>query len=114
MYKKADQLKTETKYNNQGKVQMYMTDLAGFDASDPRIRLFSMVRLNPGEEVQYHMHVGESEHYFILSGKGIYNDGGEKVEVSSGMTTLTPSGGGHSIKNTGDEMLVFIALIIAD
>lgn len=30
------------------------------------------------------------------------------------MVTLTPSGQGHSIKNTGDEMLVFIALILAD
>ena len=91
-----------------------MTNLADFDVSDPRIRLFSMVQVKPGEEVEYHMHIGESETYFILSGKGIYNDNGNKVDVVPGMVTLTPSGEGHSIKNTGDEMLVFIALILAD
>lgn len=114
MYKEIKQLKTETKFNNMGKEKMFMTDLADFDASDPRIRLFSLVQVKPGEEVEYHMHIGESETYFILSGKGIYNDNGENVEVHPGMVTLTPSGQGHSIKNTGDEMLVFIALILAD
>ncbi|MBR2404329.1 MAG: cupin domain-containing protein, partial [Clostridia bacterium] len=39
---------------------------------------------------------------------------GTKVDVSAGMVTFTPSGQGHSIKNTGDEMLVFIALILVD
>ena len=114
MYKQIKELKTETKFNNQGKEKMFMTDLADFDVSDPRIRLFSIVQVKPGEEVEYHMHIGESETYFILSGKGIYNDNGNKVEAVPGMVTLTPSGQGHSIKNTGDEMLVFVALIVAE
>lgn len=114
MYKLIEQLKTETKLNNEGKEQMLMTDLADFDASDPRIRLFSMIQLKPGQEVQYHMHIGESEHYFILSGNGIYNDNGTKIEAVPGMVTLTPSGEGHSLKNTGDEVLTFIALIIGE
>jgi len=112
MYKKIEQLKTETKLNNEGKEQMFMTNLADFDMSDPRISLFSLIQLKPGEEVQYHMHVGESETYFILSGEGNYNDNGNQVKLVPGMVTLTPSGEGHSIKNTGDEMLVFIALIL--
>ncbi len=114
MYKQIEQLKTETKFNNEGMEKMFKTNLADFDAWDPRIRLFSLVQLKPGEEVQYHMHVGESETFFILSGQGIYNDNGTKVDVLPGMVTLTPSGQGHSIKNTGDEMLVFIALILVD
>ena len=114
MYKQIKELTTETKLNNQGKEKMLMTNLADFDMSDPRIRLFSMVQVKPGEEVDYHMHIGESETYFILSGHGIYNDNGTKVEAVPGMVTLTPSGEGHSIKNTGDEMLEFIALIIKD
>lgn len=114
MYKEIKHMKTETKFNNEGKERMFMTNLADFDISDPRIRLFSMVQVKPGQEVEYHMHIGESETYIILSGKGIYNDNGNKVEVGPGMVTLTPSGQGHSIKNTGDEMLIFIALILAD
>lgn len=114
MYKKIGQLKTEAKLNNAGKEKMFKTNLADFDASDPRIRLFSLIRLKPGEEVEYHMHVGESETFFILSGQGIYNDNGNKVDIVPGMVTLTPSGQGHAIKNTGDEMLVFIALIVVE
>ena len=114
MYKEIKQLKTETKFNNAGKEKMFMTDLADFDASDPRIRLFSLVQVKPGEEVEYHMHIGESESFFFLSGKGIYNDNGTKVDIVPGMATLTPSGQGHSVKNTGDEMLVFIALIVVE
>ena len=93
---------------------MFKTNLADFDAADPRIRLFSLIQVKPGEEVEYHMHVGESETFFILSGQGIYNDNGNKIEVTPGMVTLTPSGQGHAIKNIGDEMLVFIALIVVE
>ena len=114
MYKELNELTTETKFNNMGKEKMLMTNLADFDETDPKIRLFSLVQVKPGEEVDYHMHVGESEHYFILSGKGLYSDNGNKVEVGPGMVTLTPSGQGHTIKNIGEEMLVFIALIVED
>ena len=36
------------------------------------------------------------------------------IEAVPGMVTLTTSGQGHSLKNTGDETLAFIALIILD
>ena len=114
MYKELNELKTETRLNNEGKEKMLMTNLADFDAWDPRVRLYSFVQLKPGEEVDYHMHTGESETYFILSGQGIYNDNGKKVEVTTGMVTYTPSGQGHSLKNTGCENLAFIALIVVE
>ena len=114
MYKKIEQLKTQIKLNTEGKEKMLKTHLADFDGWDSRIRLYSMVQVKPGEEVDYHMHVGESETFFILSGRGIYNDNGTCVEAVPGMVTFTPSGQGHSIKNTGDDMLVFIALILVD
>ena len=114
MYKKIDEFKTVTNLKNEGKEKMFKTNLADFDAWDPRVRLFSLIQVKPGEEVEYHMHMGESETFFILSGKGIYNDNGNKVDVEPGMVTLTPSGQGHSIKNTGDEMLVFLAVIVVE
>ncbi|MBQ7896791.1 MAG: cupin domain-containing protein [Clostridia bacterium] len=114
MYKKAEELKTQIKLNSLGKEKMLKTNLADFDEWNKKVRLFSLIQVKPGEEVEYHMHVGESEAFYILSGQGIYNDNGNKVDVTPGMVTLTPSGQGHSIKNTGDEMLVFIALIIVE
>ena len=114
MYKKIEELKTQIKLNNEGKEKMLKTNLADFDAWDPKVRLFSFIRVQPGEEVEYHTHTGEGETFFFLSGKGIYNDNGEEVEIAPGMTTFTPSGNGHSVKNTGDEVLAFIALIVVE
>lgn len=114
MYKFIEQLATQTKLNNEGKEKMLKTNLADFSGWDKRIRLYSLIQVKPGEEVEYHMHVGESETFFILSGKGIYNDNGKTVDVVPGMVTFTPSGEGHGIKNTGDEVLAFIALILVD
>lgn len=114
MYKMLNQLKTQTKLNNEGKEKMLKTNLADFDAWDPKVRLYSLIQVKPGEEVDFHMHVGESETFFFLSGKGIYNDNGTKVDIVPGMVSFTPSGQGHSVKNTGDEMLTFIALIVVE
>ena len=114
MYKEIKEFKTETKLNKDGTEKMFKTNLADFDAWDPRVRLFSLIQVKPGEEVDYHMHVGESETFFFMSGQGIYNDNGTKVEITPGMVTLTPSGQGHSVQNTGDEMLVFIAMIVVE
>ena len=114
MYKKIEQLKTQIKYNNEGKEKMLKTNLADVDAWDPRIRLYSLVQVKPGEQVDYHMHSGESETFFFLSGNGIYNDNGNKVDIEPGMVTFTPSGQGHSIINTGDENISLIALILVD
>ena len=114
MYKKIEELKTQIKLNNEGKEKMLKTNLADFDGWDPKVRLFSLIQVKPGEEVDYHMHAGESETFFILSGKGIYNDNGNMIDVVPGMVTFTPSGQGHSVKNTGDEMLTFIALIVVE
>ena len=114
MYKKIEELKTQTKLNGFGGEKMFKTNLADFENWDKRIRLYSLIQVKPGEEVEYHMHIGESESFFILSGKGVYNDNGNKVDVAPGMVTYTPSGEGHAIKNTGDEMLVFVALILVD
>ena len=114
MYKKIEELKTVTKLNSLGGEKMFKTNLADFDAFNPKVRLFSMIQVKPGEEVEYHMHFGESETFFFLSGRGVYNDNGNKVDIVPGMTTFTPSGQGHAVKNTGDEMLVFIALIVVE
>ena len=68
--------------------------------------------LEPGCSLGYHEHHGESETYYILSGKGIYSDNGELRMVEAGDMTFTPDGKGHALTNAGEENLVFMALII--
>ncbi|MBQ5746594.1 MAG: cupin domain-containing protein, partial [Clostridia bacterium] len=72
------------------------------------------IKLKVGEKVNFHMHVGECELYYIISGKAIYNDNGEKVTLEVGDVTYTPSDEGHGIENAGDTPLEFIALIVKD
>ena len=114
MYKKKEELKTVIRPNFEGKDRMYLTNLADFDKKNPKIKTFSLARLKEGEEVGFHTHEGEGEYYYIISGRGLYNDNGTEVAVEDGYVTLTPSGEGHALKNTGEGELTFIALILED
>jgi len=75
-------------------------------------RLYSRVTLEPGCSVGYHVHEGEMEAYFILSGKAEYDDNGERTTLTAGDLTYTLDGSGHAIRNIGDETLQFMALIL--
>ena len=79
-----------------------------------KCRMYSEVTLEPGCSLGYHEHHNESETYYILSGKGIYSDNGTLRMVQAGDVTFTPDGMGHGLTNSGDEDLVFMALIILD
>lgn len=76
--------------------------------------LFGEVTIEPGCTLGYHEHHGESETYYILSGQGDYDDNGTVRPVKAGDVTFTSDGQGHALVNTGNEDLVFMALIIMD
>ena len=75
-------------------------------------RVFSHVTLEKGCEIGWHIHHGDGETYYILRGKGEYNDNGKVVEVLPGDVTFVDDGEGHSLKNIGEEPLEAIALIL--
>ncbi len=75
-------------------------------------KLFARVTLKPGCEVGHHDHHGETETYYILAGKGEYDDNGKAVPVEVGDVTFCKDGDSHGLKNTGTEDLEFIALIL--
>lgn len=114
MIKNELQIGVTTEKNALGETKLYLHNLADFEGKNPKLRTFALARLNPGEEVEFHIHNDESESYYILSGHGVYNDNGQEVEIFPGTVTFTSSGTGHGIKNTGTEMLEFIALILLD
>ena len=60
-----------------------------------------------------HVHEGEDELYYILSGRAETNDNGTVRELVPGDSTLTRSGEGHSIKAVGTENLELLATIVA-
>lgn len=75
-------------------------------------RMFSRVTLKAGCELGFHEHHGEIEAYYILSGNGVYLDDENEIMVEAGDVTYCDDGHGHGLKNTGDEDLAFVALIL--
>lgn len=75
-------------------------------------RVFAHTTVPPDSGIGYHVHEGDSEIYYVLSGKGEYNDNGEITTVEPGDVTFTPAGYGHGIKCVGEEPLELIALIL--
>ena len=74
--------------------------------------MFSRVTIPAGCELGYHEHHGESETYYLLTGKGVYSDNGKEIEAKAGDVFFCDDGNGHGLKNTGDEELSFVALIL--
>ena len=74
--------------------------------------LFARITLHPNSSVGFHEHHGDNETYFIVSGQGRFNDNGTWKEVKSGDVLFTNDGEGHSLENTSNEPLVFMALIL--
>ncbi len=76
-----------------------------------KVRLCARISLPPGASIGHHVHKGEDELYYILSGTGRAIDGEEFVPVGPGSAVLTRSGEGHGLENTGDYDLVLLAVI---
>jgi len=75
-------------------------------------RLYAKVSLEPGFSIGRHVHEGEMESFYILTGEGEVDDNGEVSKVYAGDSILTRSGEEHSISNIGSGMLEMIALIL--
>lgn len=76
-------------------------------------RVYAKVTLKKRCSVGYHVHDGDGEDYFVLSGIATLDDNHERtLYLKPGEHYFTPSGRGHSIANEQDEDLVFMALII--
>ncbi len=86
-------------------------DIAGKDETFGHARLFSIVTLEPGCSVGYHVHTGEGEIYRVLRGRALFNDNGTEREIGPGDVTITGDGQGHAISNIGKETLEYVALI---
>jgi len=82
------------------------------DEMNNKGRLFAKITIEPGSSAGHHVHEGEMESYYIVSGEAEYDDNGKTVKLYPGDTTLTPPGEGHAVKNIGSTPLEIIALIL--
>lgn len=86
--------------------------LNGAEEMNGKGRVFAHTTVLPGNGIGYHVHEGDTEIYYIYSGKGEYNDNGVIKIVETGDVTITPSGTGHGIMCIDNEPLEIIALIL--
>lgn len=77
-------------------------------------RLFATLTLKEGCSIGEHQHNNETEYYYILSGNGAVKEADGEKSVSAGDVVITGDGESHSLRNTGKEDLVLLAIIILD
>ncbi|AFA48971.1 cupin domain-containing protein [Acetobacterium woodii] len=103
----------EIKHNMRGGAgDIELTHIAESGVLGEHCRLFSQIRVKPGDSIGEHQHLGEQEIFYFIQGNGIVIDNGKKAEIRTGDVMITPDNASHSVINTGDEDLVFIALIL--
>jgi len=64
--------------------------------------------VTPGKRLSYQRHARRSEHWFVVSGRGLVTLDGVEREVQAGDSADIPIGAAHRIENVGDVDLVFV------
>lgn len=98
----------EHAYGGAGKLEHHI--IATEDTLYGKNRLFNHIYLSRGDEIGWHVHQGDGEVYYILTGEGEFNDNGTVTTVRAGDVCWTPDGEGHSLKAVSDR-LELIALV---
>ena len=63
----------------------------------------------PGSEQAVHSHEGREQVYVVVQGRGAMRVGDEVTEVGPGAMILVPPGASHSIRNVGEENLIYVS-----
>jgi mannose-6-phosphate isomerase len=75
------------------------------DAPDHKVK---QLVVRPGRRLSYQVHARRSEHWFIVSGRGVVTLNDAPVEVAPGSAVDVALGTSHRIENTGTDDLVFV------
>ena len=95
-----------------GKGEIFITHLLTPAQLVGKCAMFASVKIPVGASIGVHKHVDTNETYHILQGTATYTDNDKTYAVKAGDTTFCADGETHGIENSGDEDLIFIALII--
>ena len=87
---------------------VYMKNL--LTSADNPLANISLVNIPVGRSVTRHLHAGEVESIYLLSGQGELVLGSERVPVKAGSVTAIPKGLEHELHNTGDEAIELLAI----
>lgn len=112
MIKRANEITPEFReHMRDGEGTAKLTLLATPAEMNEKGRLFGKITLEPGCSIGYHVHEADCELFYVLCGTAEYSDNGKIVTAAAGDVMVCPTGTGHSIKNIGDDVLEFMAVI---
>ena len=77
-------------------------------------RIFSVIELQPGESIGYHVHENETELFYFLQGTALVRDDEAEETLTAGDALSTPNGHGHGVKNIGKDPVRMVADIVKD
>ena len=97
-----------------GKGEMTFRTLFAPEDLEGRTGMFAAVTLEPGNTVGEHLHDTDSEVFYVLAGRAIMIEDGQRTEVSAGDIEYCPKGHSHGIENPYDEPMTFLALQFKD
>lgn len=113
LYRHSDEMVTQQIENMRGGQGVAtVKHLLNADEMLGKGRLFAQNTLPPGASIGLHRHQGDIEVYYVLSGSGVYRNNDQSFPIGPGDLTQVDDQNQHSIENTGDVPLVFIALIL--
>jgi mannose-6-phosphate isomerase-like protein (cupin superfamily) len=69
-------------------------------ADTPRFT-FGIIEIDPGREIESHVHATEDDAFYILEGEMTFMLGGEAVTAPPGTFVLAPPGVEHGFRNAG-------------
>jgi len=110
MVRKTEKAVIEGLRGGNGSVELY--HIVSKEELNGHGTMYAMGVLKPGCSIGYHQHVGNTEPYFILKGKGTFiEDDKSRTEVGPGDVCYIQVGQSHGLENNSDEDLVFMALV---
>lgn len=112
--KRSDMRRELARKMRGGEGEVEIIHLLEKDEFKQKGRLYAKNILKPGVSIGLHQHTGDFETYYILKGEGVVSDNGVQSEIKAGDLLITQNGESHSIKNTGNDDLEFIALVLYD
>ncbi|TYQ12923.1 UNVERIFIED_CONTAM: mannose-6-phosphate isomerase-like protein (cupin superfamily) [Acetivibrio alkalicellulosi] len=113
MIKKAEEMVKEIKEKMRGgKGSVELVHIFSQNEFKGKIRLCAKITIEPGSSIGFHQHADEEEMFYIIKGKGTFNDNGNIKELECGDSVLTGNGASHSVENTGEEDLEMLAVIL--
>lgn len=80
----------------------------------PHVRVASLVTLEDGDGIGYHVHTGETEIYYMVEGELVFGDNGDTVIAGEGDAMFTGNGDGHMVVNRSGRKASFFAIIITE